>query len=330
LNGIRKYFFAGLNTGFVVDRHPDRRCFDFYAARSGNGLHAAIVGNVTVPGGVGTNDNTAEISGHRAWGELAESITARGAVAGIQLATVWPSYRGMKNFVSRESAREISRYRQMVRPIAVNAIEHFFCAVQTGGDLAIKAGFGHIQLHAAHGYLLSLLIDGRIYPQADAVLAAIANWASRCAALGVETSIRVSLRTGDMVFDAVGREAFLDQIASLPVDYVDLSSGFYDIDKRLIYPSVASVVSQRREESVAIANRHKHRAFIFSGKALTASESNLPSNMHIGICRDLIANPNYILEKDNGCINAMKCHYYSRSRAHLTCGRWPVQREILE
>jgi NADPH2 dehydrogenase len=44
------------------------------------------------------------------------------------------------------------------------------------------------------------------------------------------------LRSGDPAFDADGREVFLDQIASLPVDYVDLSSGFYEIDKRLIYP----------------------------------------------------------------------------------------------
>jgi 2,4-dienoyl-CoA reductase-like NADH-dependent reductase (Old Yellow Enzyme family) len=200
LSAPRKYFFVGLNTGFVVDKCPDQRCFDFYAARSGHGLHSAIVGNVTIPGGVGTNANTAEISDHPAWRRLADSIAEKGALAGIQLATVWPSYTGMKNFVSRASADEISRCRYMVRSIAVGDIERLFCAVQAGSDLAMKAGFGHIQLHAAHGYLLSLLIDRRIYSQADTVLAVIAGWAARCAVCGVETSIRVSLRTGDCVF----------------------------------------------------------------------------------------------------------------------------------
>jgi NADPH2 dehydrogenase len=330
LNANRKYFFVGLNTGFVVNRHPDRQCFDFYAARSGNGLYCAIVGNVTIPGGVGTNDNTAEISDHPAWGELANNIRASGAIAGIQLATVWPSYRGMKNFVSRASADQIRRYRDIVRPITDCDIERLFCAVQAGGELAISAGFGHIQLHAAHGYLLSLLIDRRIYPRADRVLAAIADWGASCAALGVETSIRVSLRTGDTSFDASGRNEFLDQIASLPLGYIDLSSGFYEIDKRLIYPSLALIVRQRREESLAIANRHKYRAFIFSGKGLTTIEPNLPSHIHIGICRDLIANPNYVKDKDNGCINTMKCHYYSRGQAHLTCGRWSRPQKMLK
>lgn len=322
MSAPRKYFLVGLNTGFAVEKCPDQRCFDFYAARSGHGLHCAIVGNVTIPGGVGTNANTAEISDHPAWRLLADSIAAKGALAGIQLATVWRSYTGMKNFVSRASADEISRCRDKARSIAAGDIQRLFRAVQAGSDLAIKAGFAHIQLHAAHGYLLSLLIDSRISPQADTVLAAIASWAERCAACEVETSIRVSLRTGDPAFDANGRELFLDQIASLPVDYVDLSSGFYEIDKRLIYPSITSMVRQRREETVAVANRHKYRDFIFSGKSSSELEAELPAKLHIGICRDLIANPDYLIEKENGCINAMKCHYYSRGEAHLTCGRW--------
>ena len=322
LSAPRKYFFVGLNSGFIVDKSPDQRCVDFYAARSGHGLHCAIVGNVTIPGGVGTNANTAEISDRSAWRRLADSIAGKGALAGIQLATVWPSYTGMKSFVSRASADEISRCRDRVRSIAVGDIERLFRAVQAGSDVAMTAGYGHIQLHAAHGYLLSLLSDRRIYRQADTVLAAIAGWAARCAASGVETSIRVSLRAGDPAFDANGREAFLDQIASLPVDYVDLSSGFYEIDKRLIYPSLASIVRQRREETVAVANRHADREFIFSGKSLPAIVADLPTNLHIGVCRDLIANPDYLRDRDNGCINTMKCHYYSRGEAHLTCGRW--------
>jgi NADPH2 dehydrogenase len=322
LSTPRKYFFAGLNTGFVSDRVPDRRCSDFYAARSGHGLHCAIVGNVTIPGGVGTNVSTAEISDHPAWLGLADSIASKGALAGIQLATVWPSYKGMKNFVSRASANEIGRCRDVVRSIAIADVERLFNAIQVGSELAMNAGFGHIQLHGAHGYLISLLIDRRINPQADIVVAAIADWAAHWTARGIETSIRVSLQTGDPGFDADGREEFLDEIASLPVTYVDLSSGFYEIDKRLIYPSLASIVKRRREQTITVARRHEHREFIFSGKSLSAMESDLPANLHIGVCRDLIANPDYLRDRNDGCINAMKCHYHSRGQTSLTCARW--------
>jgi hypothetical protein len=58
------------------------------------------------------------------------------------------------------------------------------------------------------------------------VTTAIADWARRLSDRGIETSVRVSQRTGDLVFDANGREEFLDTISLLPVGYVDVSSGF--------------------------------------------------------------------------------------------------------
>jgi 2,4-dienoyl-CoA reductase-like NADH-dependent reductase (Old Yellow Enzyme family) len=220
------------------------------------------------------------------------------------------------------SANEIGRCQDIVRSIAIADVERLFNAVQAGSELAMKAGFGHIQLHGAHGYLIILLIDRRINPQADIVVAAIADWAAHWTARGIETSIRVSLETGDSAFDADGREKFLDEIASLPVTYVDLSSGYYEIDKRLIYPSLASIVTRRREQTITVARRHVHRQFIFSGRSLSAMESDLPANLHIGVCRDLIANPDYLRDRNDGCINAMKCHYHSRGQTSVTCARW--------
>src|SRR5438045_8451784 len=109
--------------------------FEFYSARSGNGLHCAIVGNVVIPGGIGTNDNTAEISDDPSWGELAHSITARGAVAGVQLATAWPSYRGMEDIVARESAQEVRRYREIVKQLTARASQGDCVAERTGTGL---------------------------------------------------------------------------------------------------------------------------------------------------------------------------------------------------
>ena len=100
----------------------------------------------------------------------------------------------------------------------------------------MEAGFRHLQVHAAHGYLFSLLIDDRINERAPEVLERLIGWALRYSACDMETLIRISLRTGDPHFDANGRDRFHAQVAKLPFDFIDVSSGFYNIDKQLIYP----------------------------------------------------------------------------------------------
>ncbi len=320
--GTRKYFFLAVNTGLVSEQLPDRRCRDFYAQRSGHGLYCSIVGNVVIPEGFGSNQNTAMISNSSAWGLLAKSIEAEGAVPGIQLATAWLGYRGMRNFVASSTNNEIAQYRAVAASYSTEEISNLFLALQHGTDLAVEAGFRHVQLHAAHGYLFSLVIDRRICALAYIALAAIDDWAYRLNKAGIETSLRFSLRTGDPSFDAAGNNEFLDTISSLSVSYLDVSSGFYNVNKRLIYPSLAPILLARRDETLALALRHRNARFILSGKSAHVPEASLPTNVDIGICRDLIANPNFLRDRDEGCINLMKCHYFSRGAPHLTCGRW--------
>jgi hypothetical protein len=107
---------------------------------------------------------------------LAGSIEAMGAKPGIQLATTWPGYRGMTGFVAKSSVDEIVRYRAVVQSFSLGDIEDLFRSLDRGSDLAISAGFQHVQLHAAHGYLFSLLVDQRLYTAADRVLAAVERW----------------------------------------------------------------------------------------------------------------------------------------------------------
>jgi NADPH2 dehydrogenase len=188
--------------------------------------------------------------------------------------------------------------------------------------MALEAGFRHIQLHAAHGYLFSLLVDDRIYDGAEDILGRLAVWITQTQSIGAEVSIRMSLRTGSPEFDAVGQERFQNRISVLPVDYVDVSSGYYNIDKQLIYPARPDTLLSRREETLTLARRHSDVQFIFSGRALAKSEETLPANVHIGLCRDLIANPDFLTDREMGCVNSGKCHYFSRGEPHLMCSQW--------
>jgi hypothetical protein len=318
----RQVFFLGVNTGFVCDGLPDARFIDFYARRASPRLHCAIIGNVVVPGGHGSNAVTPSLTSDAVWEEVATAIAAGGSNPGIQLATAWEGYVGSRKFVSAAPSEVIPEGRRLVSAMTRDDISHVLQAFDAATDLAIDHGFRHIQIHAAHGYLLSLLIDARINCDAGFVLDRLSSLGARLKREGLESSIRISLRNGDVAFDAEGMMAFQEEICQLPFDFIDLSSGYYNIDKRLIYPSRPIVLAQRIDDSVAVARSYPKRQFIVSGRALHYNWTELPENMHPGICRDLIANPDVLGDPANGCKNHGKCHYFSRGEPHLTCARW--------
>lgn len=301
---------------------PDGRYVEFYRSRSSSALHCAIIGNVVVPGGYGSNASTPILSSAPIWKEIAVAISARGSLAGIQLATAWEGYAGHRHFVGLDPKQVIISGRELVAELGPVRILQLLDAFDAAAEIAVAHGFGHVQIHAAHGYLPSLLVDERINPNAPTVLSRLGDLARSLHSDNIETSIRISLKTGEPDFDAQGTEAFYEAISELPFDYVDLSSGFYNIDKRLIYPSRPEVVKERHNETLAVAARYPSKDFILSGRAISFPPPLLPSNVHLGICRDLIANANFLIDRENGCRNHNKCHYFSRGEDHLTCGQW--------
>lgn len=324
MSGKRLRFFVGLNTGYVMDGRPDARYVEFYRRRSSPELHCAIVGNVVIPNGHRSNTSTPIISNASEWSSVASGIAAGGSLPGIQLATAWEGYTGSRSFRSRSASETIARSRDVIRKLGADGISTTFAALGDATSLAIDAGFRHLQIHAAHGYLFSLLVDDRINDRAAEILDRLAAWSKKHSSNELETSIRISLRTGDAIFDESGSERFHAQVASLPFDFVDVSSGFYNIDKQLIYPGRHDTLRDRRAETIALANRFPDKSFIFSGRALLEPEASLPENLHIGLCRDLIANPDYLQAPATGCTNSGKCHYFSRGDSHITCPNWLV------
>jgi hypothetical protein len=317
----RKYFFLPVNTGYVDGELPDNRCIAFYSQRSAHGLYCAIVGNVLTPNGFGTNTVCARISTSGRWQALADAIKDKGAYAGMQLSSTWPGYEGMRSFLSRDVEAASHAYKTLAAQFSVAQILDFLDDLDRGAELAVKAGFTHIQVHAAHGYLFSLLIDEVFCRHSDLVLARVGAWA--VALKGVaETSLRFSAMTGSKDIDGSRRGAFTAKLFELPFSYFDVTAGFYNINKQLIYPSTTDVLVDRKALVNRLALDFPKCQIILSDKGRSAWDSSLSNNIHIGLCRDLIANPDFLRDRSEGCSTCMKCHYFSRGDKDLTCGRW--------
>jgi 2,4-dienoyl-CoA reductase-like NADH-dependent reductase (Old Yellow Enzyme family) len=320
----RRWFFLAVNTGYVQGQLPDSRCVDFYTARSGNGLYCAIVGNAVISRGTGSNVSCARISEAPQWKELSQSIAGRGALPGIQLATAWPGYAGHRRFVSRSRAAQFGVYRAVASSMTVSDISDAFDDLIHSTNVALKSGFRHIQLHAAHGYFFNLCLHPALCRHAGYALQRARDWVNLVRSAGAESSIRMSTFAGHKALDTQWKRA-ASPLLELTADYFDVSEGFYNLDKRLIYPSTPDLLTARIARTLELARAYPSHSFIVSGRALGALSEVPGPNVHIGVCRDLIANPNFLDDQSHGCTNSMECHYFSRGERYLTCGMWTHQ-----
>lgn len=316
----RKVFFLAVNTGYGKDGNPDSRLIKFHQERSGNGIYSSIVGNVVTPNGFGSNKYCLTISNNQNWKTISETIRSNGSVPGIQLSTAWSGYKGNQRFVATRND-DFSEYTEQFLNIKKTEIDHIFDDFYSGVNLAIDVGFEHIQIHAAHGYLLSLLVDPVFCKNSDYALEKLNNLINHIRNNNVQSSIRFSVKVGVQSIDRL-RDSSIDNIISLDSDFFDISSGFYNINKHLIYPTSKSMLKSRYNHSVALSNKYPNKNFIFSGKSLSEIKTKIPENVSLGICRDLIANPKYLLDDSIRCENHKLCHYYSRGEKSLNCKMW--------
>ena len=112
----------------------------------------------------------------------------------------------------------------------------------------------------------------------------------------------------------------LNQLFKNTFDFIDISEGYYNFNKRFIYPYTEIELSSRLARSLAIIEKYPLQKFIFSGHI--DPFSSFPNNAYIGICRELIANPQYLINASKKCDDCGTCHFYSNGQSELSCSKW--------
>ena len=234
----------GLGT---YDNRPTALLDSLYGrwARGGAGL--CITGNVMIdrravgePNGVVVEDER-DLARLRSWaaaGTAADtqlwmqiSHPGRQAPKGLNRETVAPS--------AVPFGKEMSAFFARPRELTATEIEHLIQRYGRTAAIAQKAGFSGVQIHAAHGYLISAFLSPHLNRRTDDwggdaarrrrfLLAVVAEVRRH---VGARFAVGVKLNASDFQSGGYDEQAALDTVQALAgcgVDLVEISGGTYE------------------------------------------------------------------------------------------------------
>jgi 2,4-dienoyl-CoA reductase-like NADH-dependent reductase (Old Yellow Enzyme family) len=333
-----RIFFAPINTGYCRDGAPSTALLGFHKARSGPAVGINFVGNVSVTGDGKTNDQTLVLNNRSKlsrYAALRRAAAEGGSLAGIQLAYSPPDLQPPRRWATTSRVAERDRLADLVRSMPTSSIEAALSAFVNTTELASSAGFDVIQLHAAHGYFLSLLLNPLTNRRSDS-FRPMGSWLRpfltrvRTACRDAVLSIRLSIFSGlvtDVAEESACTLSMARELAAAGTDILDLSAGFYTVNKGLIYPPLSTGTLPHLQSATHIAQNVP--SLVSSAGNVTDLRSVPPllPNMAVSIGRALIADSNFAEKSKAGlfdqivsCERTGHCHYFTRGRMQLECG----------
>ncbi|MDH3400078.1 MAG: NADH:flavin oxidoreductase/NADH oxidase family protein [Chromatiales bacterium] len=232
----------------VEGQLPGRALWNLYSAWAKGGAGLIITGNVMVdgramtgPGGVVLEAGTV-IAPFKRW---ARAIRAGGAQAWMQLSHPGRQvYAGMGGNVwsASDIPLDLGKHSKMFgRPVAMSEeqIEETIGRFATSAALAEEAGFTGVQIHAAHGYLISQFLSPLSNRREDKWGGSVENRARflreiiRAVRESVSPAfcVAVKLNSADFQrggFDEKDATRVVEMLNILKVDLVELSGGSYE------------------------------------------------------------------------------------------------------
>ncbi|MEV7843380.1 NADH:flavin oxidoreductase/NADH oxidase family protein [Streptomyces cyaneofuscatus] len=227
---------------------PDEQLFTLYRRWAAGGTGLLITGNVMVhaealtgPAGVVLDEN-APLGPFTEWAEAGKS--GGGAIwmqinhPGRQIASDMPGVVWGPSDIGVSLGKHSSRFG---RPSAMTAqqIEETVTRYAVTAHRAEKAGFDGVEIHAAHGYLLSQFLSPLVNKRTDHWGGPLENRARMLldivkavrAAVSPSFAVAVKLNSADFQrggFDAEDARQVIEMLEPLGVDLVELSGGSYE------------------------------------------------------------------------------------------------------
>lgn len=230
------------------DHAPSPALLELYQRWADGGAGLIITGNVTVdgramtgPGGVVLEDDR-HLDRFRAW---AQTARARGAQIWMQLnhpGRQMPAALGQPAFAPSAVALEMGALSRQFAPPKAMTEDHIASVIARfirSAELAERAGFSGVEVHAAHGYLLSQFLSplsnrrddrwgGSLHNRARLLLEIVQGVR---ATVSPTFAVAVKLNSADFQrggFSPEDARAVVEMLAPLGVDLVELSGGSYE------------------------------------------------------------------------------------------------------
>ncbi|QTD30902.1 NADH:flavin oxidoreductase/NADH oxidase family protein [Pseudomonas fluorescens] len=234
----------------LADREqaPSRELFRLYQTWADGGAGLLLTGNVMIdrramtgPGGVVLEDER-HLERFRQWAEIARS---GGAQVWVQL-----NHPGRQTFANMGQqalapsavALEMGSFSKLFaepKPMTEDDIEEVIQCFAKSATLAEKAGFTGVQIHAAHGYLLSQFLSPLTNRRTDRWGGSLENRARLLLsvieairqAVSPQFCVAVKLNSADFQrggFDTDDARQVIEWLNEQPIDLLELSGGSYE------------------------------------------------------------------------------------------------------
>ncbi|MFE3442727.1 NADH:flavin oxidoreductase/NADH oxidase family protein [Nocardia sp. NPDC059180] len=227
---------------------PDKRLIALYRRWGAGGAGLLITGNVMVhaealtgPGGI-VLDADSPLDPFVEWAEAGKAAGAamwmQISHPGRQVQARMPGVVWGPSDIAVDVGRHSKRFGQ---PVAMTAeqIDDTVTRFVTTAQRAEEAGFDGVEVHAAHGYLLSQFLSPLVNNRTDRWGGSLENRARMLleivgairAAVSPSFAIAVKLNSADFQrggFDAEDAHKVIEMLASLGVDMVEVSGGSYE------------------------------------------------------------------------------------------------------